>query len=164
MDVIEFRGQIYPKFQSTGNAARFIMPFAREVLKGLVFDIGYSKEEWKFPGSIGVDLADNNGCHAMNLPDRNADGIFSSHLLEHLDNWVEVLDYWTSKLNSGGVLFLYLPDYSQHYWRPFFNRKHRSCFEPHIIRDYLKASNQYHKIFVSGVDAYNSFCAFAEKI
>lgn len=165
MEVIEFRGEIYPHFQSTGNAARFIMPFAKEVLKGeVIYDVGYYKQEWKFPGAIGVDLSDGSGYHAMNLPEQIADGIFSSHLIEHLDNWVEVLDYWTSKLRSGGVLFLYVPDYSQHYWRPFYNRKHRSCFEPKIIGDYLKASNQYHKIFVSGVDAYNSFTAFAEKL
>lgn len=165
MEVIEFRGEIYPGFQSTGNAAKFAMPFAREVLPtGIIFDIGYSKEEWKFPDSVGIDMKDGDGYHAMNLPNIQADGIFSSHLLEHLDNWVDVLDYWTGRLKSGGVLFLYLPDYSQHYWRPFYNRKHRSCFEPHIIRDYFKASGHYHKIFVSGVDAYNSFTAFAEKL
>lgn len=165
IDVIEFRGQIYPAFQSTGGAAKFCMPFAKEVLKGdVIFDVGYAKEEWKFPNAIGIDLADDNGYHAMNFPPLQADGLFSSHLLEHLDDWVSALDYWTSKIKSGGSIFLYLPDYSQHYWRPFFNRKHRASFEPKIIKDYLVASGQYHKIFVSGVDAYNSFTSFAEKL
>ncbi len=165
IDVIEFRGTIYPAYQATGNAAKFAMPFAKEVLKGdVIYDVGYSKEDWKFPGAIGVDLADNNGFDAMNFPPLKADGIFTSHLLEHLYNWVDALEYWTSRLKSGGVLFMYLPDYSQKYWRPYSNRKHMTYFEPKIIRDYFEASNQYHKIFVSGVDAYNSFIAFAEKL
>lgn len=165
IDVIEFRGDIYPAFQSTGNAARFAMPFAKEVLKGdVIYDVGYSKEEWKFPGAIGIDVADGQGFDAMNFPPLQADGIFSSHLLEHLNDWVSALEYWTSKLNSGGVLFMYLPDYSQKYWRPYSNRKHMSYFEPKIIKDYFQASNKYHKIFVSNVDAYNSFISFAEKI
>lgn len=165
IDVIEFRGTIYPHYQSTGNAAKFAMPFAKEVLKGdVIYDVGYSKEDWKFPGAVGVDLADNNGFDAMNFPPLQADGIFSSHLLEHLSDWVAALEYWTSKLKPGGVLFLYLPDYSQKYWRPYSNRKHMTYFEPKIIRDYFEASNQYHKIFVSGIDAYNSFTAFAEKL
>lgn len=165
IDVIEFRGDIYPAFQSTGNAAKFAMPFAKEVLKGdVIYDVGYSKPEWKFPDAIGVDLVDGNGFDAMNFPPLQADGIFSSHLLEHLSDWVAALDYWTSKLKSGGTLFLYLPDYSQKYWRPYSNRKHMTYFEPKILKDYFQASNQYHKIFVSGVDAYNSFTAFAEKL
>lgn len=165
MEVLEFRGQVYPQFQSSGNAAQFSMPFALQVLKGeTIYDIGYAKEEWKFPGAIGIDSKDNNMYDAMNLPSEKADGIHASHILEHLSDWVAALDYWTSKLKSGGVLFLYLPDYSQHYWRPFFNRKHRTYFEPKIIKDYFVASGQYHKIFVSGIDAYNSFTAFAEKI
>ena len=134
-------------------------------MKGeIIYDIGYSKHEWKFPGAIGIDYNDANGYHALHLPREQADGIFASHLLEHLSNWVDALDYWTSKLKSGGVLFLYIPDYSQKYWRPYSNRKHMTYFEPKIIKDYFEASNQYHKIFVSGVDAYNSFSAFAEKL
>lgn len=163
MDVIEFRGDIYPHFQSTGNASKFAMPFAKEVLKGdIIYDIGYAKEEWKFPKAIGIDLKDGND--AMNFEGIPADGIFSSHLLEHLCDWVTALDYWTTKLKSGGMMFLYLPDYSQKYWRPYSNRKHMTYFEPKIIKDYFQASGQYHKIFVSGVDAYNSFTAFAEKL
>jgi hypothetical protein len=27
-------------------------------------------------------------------------------------------------LNENGTLFLYLPDYSQEYWRPWNNKKH----------------------------------------
>ena len=97
------------------------------------------------------------------MPDGEVDYIFSSHCLEHLHDWVNVLDYWTSKLKSGGTLFLYLPDYSQKYWRPWNNRKHLNIFTPEIIFDYMD-DNGYKNIFKSGVDLNNAFMVTGEKI
>ena len=74
---------------------------------------------------------------AYNLPEEKADYIFSSHCLEHLDSWVEALDYWIEKLRRGGDLFLYLPDYSQEYWRAWNNRKHKNIFSAQILNDFL---------------------------
>ena len=90
------------------------------------------------------------------------DYIFSSHCLEHLHDWVNVLDYWTSKLKNGGTLFLYLPDYSQVYWRPWNNRKHLNIFTPEIITDYMKDTG-YTNVFKSGVDLNNAFMVMGEK-
>lgn len=164
INTIEHRGIKYPAFQGNGNSARFCMPFAKEVCKGSGFDIGYSREEWKFPGAIGIEPSINPEFHATNLPPIMVDYVFSAHCLEHTYNWVECLDYWTNKIRKGGTIFLYLPDYSQTYWRPFSNRKHIHSFTPEIIRDYLEQSENYNNIFVSGIDAYNSFTAFAERI
>ena len=72
------------------------------------------------------------------------------------------MDYWYSKLNQGGVLFLYLPDYSQEYWRPWNNRKHVNIFTPVIIEDYMKDKG-YKNIFKSGVDLNNAFMIMGEK-
>ncbi len=163
VEVITHQGKEYPKFQSNGNAARFCRPFALEVCKGEGFDIGYSKEEWKFPSAIGIEPSINQMYHALHLPDIKVDYIFSSHMLEHSDNWVDCLEYWADFIKPGGVLFLYLPDYSQTYWRCWFNKKHRHTFTPEIIRDYLVSTGKFKNIFVSGVDAYNSFTAFCEK-
>jgi hypothetical protein len=79
-----------------------------------------------------------------------------------LNKWVDVLDYWYTKLKFGGVLFLYLPHPSQKYWRPYSNRKHINILHPEDIKDYL-IDKGYKKVFVSGVDANNSFTAFGEK-
>lgn len=164
IEIITHRDKTYPKFQSNGNAARFCMAFANEVCKGVGYDIGYSKEEWKLPGAFGIEPSINPEFHATNLPKMGpVDYIFSAHCLEHTYNWVECLDYWTTQIKPGGVLFLYLPDYSQTYWRPYSNRKHIHSFTPEIVKDYLEQSGQYMNIFVSGVDAYNSFTAFCEK-
>ena len=162
MELIEFNKNSYPKYQSQGNAAKFVMPFAQQVCRGRGFDIGCMKIEWSFPGSRPIDISFNDGYHALNLPEQNIDYIFSSHCLEHIDNWVDVMDYWYNTLRVGGVLFLYLPDYSQEYWRPWNNRKHKHIFSSTIIKDYM-ISRGYRNVFNSGLDLNNSFAVFGEK-
>lgn len=165
IETIQYNGNIYPAFQCNGNASRFCMPFALEVCKGVGFDVGCNRAEWSLPGSILVDHTMQDEYHAMNLPKMQVDYIFSSHMAEHfVGNIADMLDYWASKLKSGGTLFLYLPDYSQEYWRVWNNRKHIHTFTPDIMRECLKSLGHFHKILVSGVDAYNSFTCMAEKI
>lgn len=149
----------YPAFQSTGNASRFAIPYALEFCKGAGYDIGYNREEWKLPGAIGIDKGEYN---AFNLPEGEVDYIFSSHCLEHLPDWVAALDHWGARLRTGGVLFLYLPDYSQTYWRPWHNRKHLNILSPEYLKDYL-TDRGYTNIFSSGIDLNNSFFVVAEK-
>ena len=158
---IQHKNKNYPLFQSEGNAAQFAIPFAKHFCKGKGVDVGCNREEWKFPNSTAVDPAINE-YNALNFPDTHLDYIFSSHCLEHLHDWVDVLDYWTSKLKTGGVLFLYLPDYSQTYWRPWSNKKHLNILSPNIIKDYMEDSG-YGEIYTSGVDLNNSFMVVGEK-
>jgi hypothetical protein len=162
IETVNYNGVEYPKFQTNGFESRFCFQFAMEVCSGVGYDIGCMKKEWAFPGSTPIDLSFNDGYDANNLPDGLIDYIFSSHCLEHISDWVTTLDYWGSKLKSGGVIFLYLPDYSQEYWRPWNNRKHVNIFKPEFIRDYFKDRN-YNKVFVSNVDLYNSFVVIVEK-
>ncbi len=72
------------------------------------------------------------------------------------------MNYWYDRLVDGGTLFLYLPDYSQKYWRPWNNRKHKHVFKPEIIKDYM-IDKGYKNVFVSGIDLNNSFMAMGEK-
>ncbi len=157
----------YPAFQAQGFAAKFAIPFAQQVCFNVGYDIGCNRKEWAFVDSDGieaipVDPEIHKAYDAYDLPELKVDYIFSSHCLEHLRDWVEALDYWATKIKRGGVLFLYLPHYSQTYWRPWHNRKHKHCFTPEILKDYL-TDRGWNKIFVSGVDLNNSFCVIAEK-
>lgn len=156
MELLEYKNNQYPVFQAKGNAAQFAIPYAKHYCKGVGYDIGFSKEDWKFPGAIGIDYCMNNGYHADNLPDGNVDYIFSSHCLEHVDNWSKTLKYWLSNIKPNGVLFLYLPDISQVYWRPWHNTKHNHCFTPQIIKLFLEDQGC-KNIFCSGIDLNNSF-------
>lgn len=163
IETIEFKDKIYPALQSKGFAAKFAFPFADQILEGIGFDIGYSREEWKLPDAIGIDPAINPEFDAMNLPPITVDYIFSSHCLEHIPDWVGVLDYWQTKIKAGGVLFLYLPHYDQEYWRPWNNRKHVNALTPQLLRDYLTAK-EWKNIFVTeGYDLNWSFYAIAER-
>lgn len=173
---IEFKEEVYPHFQAEGFAAQFAFPFAKKVCHGNGLDVGYSKPEWCFPGAVGVDVnkvfLNHNReevkvekCDAKDLPIAEGDTvdyIFSSHCLEHLDNWVEVLDHWYDHLREGGTLFLYLPHPSQTYWAPFNNRKHVHFLHPKDIKAYLKHKG-YKKIFISKRDLNHSYCVMAEK-
>lgn len=164
---VEFNGQNYPEFQALGNSAQFALPYAKHICTGIGYDIGCNKLEWSFPGSIPIDpIIDNKWC-ATNLPfDKHGlvDYIFSSHCLEHINTkWYDVLSYWLSNLkDDGGVLFLYLPDFSQEYWRPWNNTKHVHVFTPDIVKSALVKLGL-KNIFVSGVDLNNSFIAMGEK-
>jgi predicted SAM-dependent methyltransferase len=161
ISTINFKETNYPEFQTQGNAAQFAIPYAKHVCIGTGIDVGCNRLEWTYPGAWPVDPTINN-YDALNFPYTDLDYIFSSHCLEHLTNWVTVLDFWTSRLKSGGTLFLYLPDYTQIYWRPWNNRKHVNIFTADIISDYMQDAG-YVNIFKSGVDLNNAFMVMGEK-
>ena len=162
MKMIKFKGDDYPHFQAEGNASQFAIPFAKHVCVGTGYDVGCMKKEWSFPDSIPIDLKFDDEWEALNLPKTNVDYIFSSHCLEHIPDWVDVLNYWYDVLRVGGVLFLYLPHYTQEYWRPWNNRKHLHIFTPEIMYDYM-SDNGYKNIFYSEKDLNNSFMIMGEK-
>tara|TARA_B110000211_G_C13982947_1_gene510303 strand:- start:17 stop:526 length:510 start_codon:yes stop_codon:yes gene_type:complete len=167
MDTINFKGKEYPEFQSNGNFTRFAEPYAKELCKALPddpkgFDIGCNRPEWAFPNSTIIDTVFDDEWDAFNLPYKEAPYIFSSHCLEHIPRWFDALEYWTNCLKNSGTLFLYLPSYSQEYWRPWNNRKHNNIFTPEIIKDALLALG-YKNVFVGEPDLNNSFMAVGEK-
>jgi len=163
LNIIKYGSSVYPLFQTQGHAAQFAIPFAKHYCFGYGYDIGCNKQEWSYPGSVPIDPVINPVYDAFNLPSKNVDYIFSSHCLEHLDNWYDAVSYWYECLKeNGGILFLYLPHYSQEYWRPWNNRKHKHVIQPEQISDLMKQLG-FKNIFVSGVDLNNSFMIVGEK-
>lgn len=161
MNTIEFNGKLYPGFQAEGNASQFAIPFAKKFCIGRGVDIGFCKEEWKFPGAIGVDTF-TTPYTAYNLPD-SLDYIYSSHCLEHLDDWVKVIEYWSSRLVKGGILFLYLPHKDQEYWNPWNNRKHIHLLDSDNVKKCMERFG-FSNIFFSERDLNHSFMIVGEKI
>lgn len=159
---IQFNGERYPEFQQTGNAARFIMPFAQEVCKGFGVDIGCGRADWSLPGSVLIDPAIDPAHDGMNLPNVSFDYCFASHSLEHFPDWVGALDHWATRLKPGGVLFLYLPHPDQQYWKPWNNRKHYHVLYPKDLLKYL-IDRGWRNVFVSERDLNHSFAVMAEK-
>jgi SAM-dependent methyltransferase len=162
LKTLTYNNKRYPHFQAEGNASQFAIPFAKHFCHGLGYDIGCNRLGWAYPDAIPIDLNFGDGWSALRLPQKNVDYIYSSHCLEHIPDWVSVLDYWTDTLKLGGVLFLYLPHYNQEYWRPWNNKKHLHIFTPEIIRDYMLSRN-YINIFNSERDLNDSFMIVGEK-
>lgn len=162
IETIEYKNETFLKIQAEGNCTQYAIPFAKKFCKGVGYDIGCNRLEWAFPGAIPIDLNFNDDWSAYNLPDGEVDYIYSSHCLEHIVDWITVLDYWHSKLKVGGVLFLYLPHYDQTYWRPWNNKKHKHILSPQIMSDYMKDRN-YVNVFYSERDLNYSFMIVGEK-
>lgn len=162
IDTVEYKGRLYPEFQTQGNASQFAIPFALHVCAGEGYDIGCMKPEWSFPGSTPIDLDFDDPWDADNLPDGQVDYIFSSHCLEHVDNWSKTLLYWGKKIKSGGSIFLYLPHPDQEYWRPWNNTKHKHMLDPNWIKDLLE-DNGFVKVFAGRKDLNDSFMVMGEK-
>lgn len=162
LKTLSYNNKLYPEFQEEGNASQFAIPYAKHFCRGIGYDIGCNRLEWAYPDAIPIDLNFDDEWNATNLPRTDVDYIYSSHCLEHIPDWVNVLDYWSSVLRTGGVLFLYLPHYNQEYWRPWNNKKHLHIFTPEIIRDYM-TDRKYTKIFCSERDLNDSFMVVGEK-
>lgn len=162
MDFVEFDGRRYPAYEAEGNAAQFAMPFAKKWCQGEGLDIGCNRSEWAYPGAQMIDLEIEDEWSAFHLPDKKYDYIFSSHCLEHLPDWTGALNYWCTRLKDRGIMFLYLPHYSQRYWRPWNNRKHINVLTPEMLEDYFYETG-WKDIQVTGRDLNHSFYAVATK-
>lgn len=163
---IEYKGVHYPALQAQGFASQYAFPFANKIIQPegkTGYDIGCNRMEWCLPGAIPIDPA-IEGCEfdALNLPEGEVDYIFSSHMLEHIPRWTDVLEYWKTKLKPGGVLFLYLPHPEQFYWWPQNNKKHFHLFFPEVVGRALHDMG-WKNVFISGHDLNYSFYAIAEK-
>jgi SAM-dependent methyltransferase len=112
-----YKGGCYPQSVAQGSAMQHIKQVALDYCTGRGLDIGASR--WPFPGAHGVDDRPEENAYRL---DRWAPGsldfVFSSHCLEHLEEWQKALSLWISKLRPGGILFLYLPHKSMTLWEP----------------------------------------------
>jgi hypothetical protein len=169
MKLINFMDKDYPEFLAQGNHAQYILPIAKQVLKGknLGVDVGCKKPAWAFPGAILADIdLPENPWHANNLPrEGELEYIFSSHCLEHINNWEETLQYWYKSLCVGGIMFIYLPHMDNEYWDTRFmtTRRHVNNFSPEQLKYYLNYKLNMKNVFASSRDAAYSFCVYGEK-
>jgi len=115
-----------------------------------VLDIGCGL--WKaFPHFIGVDNGHHFGMRGVNLPVESADSlpligsqscdaVFSSHTLEHIEDYKAALKEWWRVIKPGGHLCLYLPhrEFYPNVGEPGANPDHKHDFMPQDIIDAMK--------------------------
>lgn len=152
--VFEYAGRYYPDYLNRSNAVKHILPIAEHFCKGSGLDIG-GTTEWHFPGSKIVNPVENE-YDAFNLPGTNYDYIFSSHCLEHIDDYAGALRIWRDALRPGGQLFLYLPHPDAVQWRPENCPGHYHAFRPEKIAWLLKSLG-FVQVFYSNRDLFWSF-------
>lgn len=105
---------------SRGREAQKIAPWAVQYLEGKGFDIGCGSEKvvaW----ATGVDLHVNadivqDGAKLDTVASETVDFVFSSHFIEHVQDWQAALAEWWRVIKVGGHLVLYWP-HPDHYPR-----------------------------------------------
>lgn len=132
-----------------GNEAAKVKFEVVQYTRGTGLDIGCGPHK-AFPHFIGVDSKkdtelfgiqmepDNVVDDASSLPqvpDGRVDFVFSSHLLEHIDDYEAALAEWWRIIKDGGYLILYLPhrDLYPRIGQPGANIDHKHDFAPEDI-------------------------------
>jgi SAM-dependent methyltransferase len=126
--------------------------FIQRYLSGsLVLDIGFrGHEEGSIPitpDAVGVDT-DFPGYDGIKLPFANetVDAIFSSHVLEHIENYTAVIQDWHRVLKIGGFMVCVVPHqflYEKRNDLPSkWNAEHKRFYTPASLLRELEASLQ----------------------
>lgn len=141
LSTVEYNGQLFPEYHiHQKRLSSMIFPFVSEFCKGKGYDITYSYERYKFPGSILV--------HPSSIPDQHVDYIFSDALSFDM-KWDNTLTVWLSRIRKEGVLVLYIPDKNS--ILSFLETEPIYYIDPRSIEHYLVKMGC-HPIFVSGSD------------
>jgi|SRR6266508_1148178 len=132
-----YRHRFYPDYLTEGAASGAILREALKFCRGRGVDVGAGF--WPLPGAIPIDLERGPGAgRSVNeFAEGSLDYVFSSHCLEHIENWREALEEWASKVRVDGVLFLYLPHPDCAIWlpgSPFVGNGHKWSPTPEVIK------------------------------
>lgn len=133
-----YQGAYYPDYLTMGGASLAIARKAKEYCIGTGLDIGAGF--WPFNDSIPIDTEQGPGYGTSidDIQNNSKDFVFSSHCLEHIDEWEKALDLWISKIKPGGIIFLYLPHPSCKLWHmsnPLMEGIHKWVPDPVIVHN-----------------------------
>lgn len=144
----------YDVNESNGNESGKVLWELVPYTNGRGLDIGCGVFK-AFPHFIGIDnYADTRlfgvhmqpdvVCHAEDLgifASGSLDFVFSSHVLEHIEDTEKTLTEWWRVVKTGGYLILYLPhkDFYPNIGEKDANPDHKHDFLPQDIVDYMKA-------------------------
>jgi SAM-dependent methyltransferase len=161
-----YEDTFYPDYLTVGGAACAIFHVALRYCSGAVIDIGAGY--WPLPGSIPVDSERGPGIRKTinDFADGSLDSVFTSHCLEHIEDWRSALAEWVRKLRCGGIIFLYLPHAECAIWRPgspFVGDTHKWIPTPEVVTGALEELGCRIVARNDGPDAMFSFYVCARK-
>jgi hypothetical protein len=161
----EWQGRFYPDHLTVGGACFGAFRLAQKWCHGNGIDVGAGA--WPFPGSRPIDpLWYPTGLRLEEVPDASQDYVFTSHTLEHIDDWKAALEKFWSKVRDGGTLFVYLPHPNCGLWRmdnPFMREYHRWVPEPAVVKAAVLALGAEIVANDDGPDVMMSFFVCARK-
>jgi hypothetical protein len=162
-----YEGKFYPDYLTVGGASHAIFREALKFCHGRGVDLGAGF--WPLPGAVPVDLerGPGLGMAITDFAENSLDFIFSSHCLEHIENWKETLSEWIARLNEGGLVFLYLPPPSCGIWHPgspMVGDGHKWIPTPEHVKVALTACSCEIIAFDDGPDAMSSFFVCAKRL
>lgn len=136
-----YKGGFYPDYLTLGGASHAISRTALQFCKGKGVDVGAGA--WPLDGAVPVDSLRGPGAGRSmgEFEDNSLDYVFSSHCLEHIEDWEESLQEWLKKVRIGGVIFLYLPHPDCAIWHPgspFVGKGHKWVPTPWVIKRALR--------------------------
>lgn len=104
-----------------------------DYLKGNVIDIGCGTDPLHV--LIGTvrrwDVGDGDAQKMAGIADASYDCVYSSHCLEHIDNFNEALENWCRITKPGGYLYIVVPDFDLYelgVWPSQRNYDHKHTF------------------------------------
>ena len=104
----------YSDYIKNGAAVDGVKYLAQKYCQGKGVDIGAGK--WSIKGAKAIEDNIENAYNILE-EDNSLDFVFSSHLLEHLNNPYEAINHWISKIKQNGIIFMYLPHPACHMWQ-----------------------------------------------
>ena len=140
-----------PQGDEAGKVKYDVVQYTR----GVVLDLGCGPKK-AFPHFIGIDSGKDTELFGIamkpdlvvadcadlseTIEDASVDAIFSSHLLEHIEDYRAALKDWWRCLKTGGHLVLYLPHkaFYPNIGQPGANPDHKHDFEPADIIEAMR--------------------------
>ena len=104
------------KETSKAKARRQADGFFKEYFIGQGIDVGYGGD-LVTPNCRGWDIEHGDAQDLVGVDDESYDFVYSSHIIEHLDDPARAIRNWWRVVKPGGHLILYLPE------RDLFERK-----------------------------------------
>lgn len=111
-----FSRPVMIKETSKAKERRKAEGFFERYFAGRGVDVGYGGD-LVTPNCRGWDVEDGDAHDLAGIGDTTFDFVYSSHILEHLENPARALQNWWRVLKPGGYLILYVPE------RDLFERK-----------------------------------------
>jgi SAM-dependent methyltransferase len=111
-----FARPVMVKETSKAKERRKAEGFFDRYFAGQGIDVGYGGD-LVVPNCRGWDVEDGDAHELAGIPDASFDFVYSSHILEHLEDPARAVKNWWRVLKPGGYLILYVPE------RDLFERK-----------------------------------------